>query len=234
MRRTLRWGFAALCYAAVFAVVWWLCQAVLHISQSDAIAIAGAVAALALAPFTSWADLAWFVRKDDKSERDRLTDRLAGEVYHQWTQAAAERGLLHPDPIEMRWNETPSVAGSAQVATDSSRFTPIPGLAATRREQLRQGELRDLHAIYGGLGSGRLVIVGPPGSGKSGAAVLLLLAALKHRNAVAETERAKVPVPVLFTLAGWDPSIPLRDWLVSQLRQTYEGLFTGRRGARAA
>ena len=65
--------------------------------------------------------------------------------------------------------------------------------------------------------------------------MLLLLAALDHRNTVAEGDRAKVPVPVLFTLHGWNPSSqPVQDWLVAQLRQTYDGLFTGWRGARAA
>jgi len=46
---------------------------------------------------------------------------------------------------------------------------------------LAAGDLGDLHSVYGGLGSGRLVIAGPPGSGKTGAAVLLLLAALRRR-----------------------------------------------------
>jgi hypothetical protein len=48
-----------------------------------------------------------------------------------------------------------------------------------------------------------LVIVGAPGGGKSGAAVLLVLQALAHRNKVANADRAKVPVPVLFTLRDW-------------------------------
>jgi len=43
--------------------------------------------------------------------------------------------------------------------------------------------------VYGGLSSGRLVIVGAPGAGKSGAAILLVLDALRHRGQVAEAER---------------------------------------------
>ena len=89
--------------------------------------------------------------------------------------------------------------------------------------------------MYGGLGSGRLVIAGAPEAGKSGAAVLLALAGLRHRRTVAEADRLMVPVPVLFTLHDWNPATqPVRDWLVSQLRQTYDGLFTGTRGARKA
>jgi hypothetical protein len=80
-----------------------------------------------------------------------------------------------------------------------------------------------------------MMIVGAPGAGKSGAAVLLVLAALRHRDSVPHTERAEVPVPVLFTPHDWNPKTqPVRDWLVSQLQQNYDGLFTGKRGARKA
>ena len=49
------WGLALLADAAVFAAVWWLCQAELDISSSDAIGIAGVAAALAGAPLAWWA-----------------------------------------------------------------------------------------------------------------------------------------------------------------------------------
>jgi hypothetical protein len=103
-----------------------------------------------------------------------------------------------------------------------------------RAAQLRGGGLADLHAVYGGLGSGRLVIAGGPGSGKSAAAVLLLLAALRHRAAQPEAARPQVPVPVIFTLSGWDPAARrAEDWLADRLRQDYP-LFAGRDGAAEA
>jgi hypothetical protein len=76
-----------------------------------------------------------------------------------------------------------------------------------------------------------LVIAGVPGSGKSGAAVLLVLAALQHRSRVHAEDRVKVPVPVLFTVQDWNPRRqPVKDWLTGRLQQTYP-LFTGRTGA---
>ncbi len=88
--------------------------------------------------------------------------------------------------------------------------------------------------MYGGLGSGRLVIAGAPGAGKSGAAVLLVLAALRHREQVPEAERQQVPVPVMFTLHGWDPRTHrVQDWLAAQLQLTYP-LLAGRSGFRKA
>src|SRR5689334_3538341 len=91
-------------------------------------------------------------------------------------------------------------------AVTSHRFAPLPGLAQVGQQRLRQGQIRDLHAVYGGLASGRLVIAGPPGSGKRGAAILLVLAALKYREEISPRERPLAPVPVIFSLHGWNPT----------------------------
>ena len=164
-------------------------------------------------------------------EIDQLTDLLAGAVKGQWTCAAADRGLLEPEPIPVRWRR-PSlpIAGPVSAAVGSRRFSPLPGLPAVSSQRLRSGQIADLHAVYGGLGSGRLVIAGAPGAGKSGAAVLLLLAALKHRDEVLETERPLVPVPVIFTLHEWDPNTQrVQEWLTARLQQTYP-LLGGKSG----
>lgn len=169
------------------------------------------------------------------AELDRLTDVLAGAVQDQWTAAAAGRGLLQPEPIPVRWAR-PSLplAGPVAAAVGSARFPPLPGLAAVGQQRLRAGRIGDLHAVYGGLGSGRLVIAGPAGSGKSGAAVLLVLAALRYRAQLPGADRRLVPVPVLFTLHGWDPRTqPFRDWLAAGVQRTYPAL-AGRNGAARA
>jgi hypothetical protein len=113
-------------------------------------------------------------------------------------------------------------------------YNVVRHLARVRPEQLDEGGLRDLHAIYGGLGSGRLVIVGAPGSGKTGAAALLVLAALEHREQVPGKDRPQVPVPVLVTLHGWDPETQdVQAWLVRRLQRDYR-LFAGEGGAAQA
>ena len=141
----------------------------------------------------------------------------------QWTRAAADRGLLVPEPIPVRWRR-PSVplAGPAAAAAAARRFGPLSGMTLVTETQLAKGDIGQLHRLYGGLGSGRLVISGAPGSGKSGAAVLLILAALAYREQMAEADRPGVPVPVMFTLHGWDPvAQPVQDWLAVRLGQTY-------------
>jgi hypothetical protein len=166
---------------------------------------------------------------------DELADLLAAAVEDQWTREAAERGLLAPEPIPVRWHKpTAPVAGPVSAAVRSQRFPPLPGLPAIEQQRLRAGQIRDLYKVYGGLGSGRLVIVGTPGSGKSGAAVLLVLAALKHRNQVPEDARGQVPVPVIFSLNEWNPNVqPVQVWLARRLQQTYP-LFAGKDGAAIA
>lgn len=154
---------------------------------------------------------------------DRLAEALAEAAKEQWTHAVVERQLLYPEPIPVRWaRSSKPIAGPASVAVDSVQFSPLPGLAPCRLEQLLEGEIQDLYAIYGGLGSGRLVIVGAPGSGKSSAAVLLILAALRYREQLSREAQSMAPIPVMCSFRGWDPAArQVGDWLVGQLREAY-------------
>ncbi|MGH3770340.1 MAG: NACHT domain-containing protein [Pseudonocardiaceae bacterium] len=117
-----------------------------------------------------------------------------------------------------------------------TRFAPLTGMAAITEERLRPGTLRDLLDVYSGLDSGRLIILGGPGAGKTSAAITLLLDALKRRAVVETAEaRARVPVPLLFTLRGWDPNRKkFADWLADRLEHDYEFLAAREYGPHAA
>jgi hypothetical protein len=165
---------------------------------------------------------------------DMLADSLAEAVYGQWRRAAAERVLLTLAPIPVRWSLSElDVAGTVEAAVGSTNVVPLPGQTRVTEEQLRAGGGRgELFAVYAGITSGRLVVVGAPGAGKSGAAVLLVLDALTHRESVDDTGRARVPVPVLFTAHGWDPHTrSVQDWLSARLAADYPLLQ--HRGGRA-
>lgn len=168
-------------------------------------------------------------------ELDYVADLLRDAVKTEWSRAAGARGLLEPTPIPVRWKTSSlPVAGPISAAVISQRFKPLPGLRAVGQQRLRGGQIDDLHHLYGGLRSGRLIITGAPGSGKTGAAVLLLLAALKHKDEVLDDDRSLIPVPVMFTLHGWDPnSQRIEDWLSLRLQQTYP-LFAGKHGVERA
>ncbi|MFE9775595.1 hypothetical protein ACFYOV_28805 [Streptomyces sp. NPDC005931] len=157
----------------------------------------------------------------------RFADELAERVKVQWSAAASERRLLHPSPVPVRWkwSNLPlsgPAADAVGIGNGSRRFETLPGLEPITITDLESGAVRDLFRLYGALDSGRLVIVGAGGAGKSGAAIRLLLDALAHREALDPTARARVPVPVLLTLSGWDPlNQRLHDWLVTRLATDY-------------
>ena len=161
---------------------------------------------------------------------------LAEAVDGQWRQAAIERRLVTPAPIPLRWSlsdlaVTGSVADAVGAPESPPAFPPLPQQTRITEADLHAGGGRtELHHVYAGLASGRVVVVGAPGAGKSGTAILLLLDALAHRDRLDDTERTRVPVPVLLTVHGWDPNTcSVRDWLGDQLTASYP-LFAHRGG----
>src|ERR1700733_9984700 len=178
------WAVTAAIVIAVAAL--WVLYAVWRSPQRINLATYGAFAAAVVLMASGW--IAWVWRTGSKeagrgektTELDHLADLLADAVGRQWAQAADERGLVVPEPIPVCWGKPVlPLAGPGAAAVASRRFDPLPGLPRAGKEQLAGGQISDLYALYGGLGSGRLVIAGTAGSGKSGAAVLLILAALK-------------------------------------------------------
>jgi hypothetical protein len=114
------------------------------------------------------------------SSLDRAADLLAEHVRVQWSTAAVERRLVQPAPIPVcwRWSNLPVTSPPLDAVGDDTgwrRFAPLPGLPTVSAMGLRQGKLKDLLGIYGGLDSGRMVILGVDGAGKTGAAIRLLL-----------------------------------------------------------
>lgn len=165
-----------------------------------------------------------------------LAELLAQAVHTQWRAAATERVLVTPAPIPVGWSQSNlPVAGPLGAAIGdpdvAPAFPPLPGYSRVTEEQLRAGGARgELFAVYAGIASGRVVVVGAPGAGKTGAAILLLLDALEHRDRVDEKDQVRVPVPVLLTTHGWDPTTcSVRDWLAARLVALYP-LFQHRGG----
>jgi hypothetical protein len=64
-------------------------------------------------------------------------------------------------------------------------------MPATTAESVDTGGLSDLVGVYSGLGSGRLVILGGPGTGKTAAAIVLLVNNLGHRQSLSDEQRAE-------------------------------------------
>lgn len=103
---------------------------------------------------------------------DAALDSLAVEVRGQWDKAAGERGLVDREPLSIRWCRTARpVAGPIDAAVGSrgmpARFSPLPRVSKVDSAALREGDQASLHDVYGGLASGRLLLIGAPGAGKS-------------------------------------------------------------------
>ncbi|MET7649925.1 hypothetical protein [Streptomyces sp. NPDC005486] len=162
------------------------------------------------------------------SRLDKAADELAESVLEGWEGEAYKRRLQSPAPLPIRWQVskhglTGRVAAATAEGTES-RFTPLSGLPEVTEQQLRAGGGYDeLYEVYGGLASGRILLVGPEAAGKSAAIVLLLLKALRLRDAtMAPQAKARMPVPVLLSLNSWEPQEeePI-DWVVRVISRRY-------------
>ncbi|MEU9925242.1 hypothetical protein AB0H51_28850 [Streptomyces griseoluteus] len=175
------------------------------------------------------------------SRLDRAADDLALQVWKWWKKEAYQRRLESPPPLPLRWRlSSESLTGPVAAATAEGterRFGPLPGFPVVTEDRLRGGGgLDELHGVYGGLASGRILVVGTAGAGKTSAAVLLLLRVLRHRHDTElPHEKARVPVPVLISLNDWEPEEeqPI-DWAARMLHRRHphkyvrELLETGR------
>ena len=173
-------------------------------------------------------------------------DRLADVTRTTWLAEARSRGIVTPAPAMVRWRWGPADVGAGVGEVSASAVPgvvprPLPDPALTQDPGrtalvLGSGVVTRLHdEVYARLPHGRLVLLGGPGAGKTGAMILLVLAALHHRDTVPESRRGQVPVPVWLTLGGWDPTTTsLREWAVATLVRDHPYLRSREYGPDAA
>ncbi|SDD77186.1 NACHT domain-containing protein [Glycomyces harbinensis] len=138
---------------------------------------------------------------------DRTARDLAKILARQWTTAARQRGLTDPSPIPVAWQATgrPIAPSDADVA----------GTAAVLDPAWESGTADDIAQRWRRIPSGRLVILGPPGSGKTSLAVLLVCRLLADRATGG-------PIPVLLDLAGWNSRADrLQAWIARTVAAEY-------------
>lgn len=98
---------------------------------------------------------------------------------------------------------------------------------STQAEVIESADVSDIAAYYELLGRPlpRLVVLGEPGSGKTVAAIHLVLGLLETRRASAtDALRAEQPVPVRVNATGWDGTQDFAGWLTTRLGYDYPQL----------
>ena len=111
------------------------------------------------------------------------------------------RRLQDPWPLPLQWTAAEEdLADHADVVFKSWPQESVP--TAIGPETL-SGQLTEAVDLYERLPGKRLVVLGPPGSGKSVIAMTLTLALL-------DKWQPGLQVPVLFPVASWDPSTALK------------------------
>ena len=179
-------------------------------------------------------------RVSSRAQITAAAARLAEVMADRWRREAARRRIITPAPVTVRWRwaDASMVAPRLDVAA-----SPVPGVGPVRMpgmegpaEVLGSGVVGRLHdELDARLPHGRLVIVGGPGAGKTGAMILLLLAALDYRASLPADQRERVPVPVWLTMGRWDPAVTsLRTWAAETMNRDHPALRAAEYGPDAA
>ncbi|WP_211265713.1 NACHT domain-containing protein [Actinacidiphila oryziradicis] len=181
---------------------------------------------LSLAP----AYITWAAFRADRAEAtaidlDTAAGQLAVAVKAQWDDEAAVRRVNDPYPLPVAWRATDDdLAESWPLLTDLARAWPggppgDPALWPHHPAGLAGADAQIGEVFTDRVPTRRLVVLGEPGAGKSVLLIRLLQDLIERRT-------DSSPVPVLFSLASWNPRQPLKTWLAEQLRRTHPGLRT--------
>jgi hypothetical protein len=156
----------------------------------------------------------------------QVADEVAARFRSQWNREVEARELNDPYPLPVTWTAAdPPLAGDLNVlkklATSGAGWSaPARENWATGAEDLAGGDDRKLADVLAAVPTGRLVVLGEPGTGKTMLMVGLVLDLLDPGR-----RSSGGPVPVLATLASWDPdSQDLHGWLGATLITAYPDL----------
>ncbi|TCO46735.1 NACHT domain-containing protein [Actinocrispum wychmicini] len=130
---------------------------------------------------------------------------LAHAVRARWQREEELRQIQDPFPLPVRWESA--------AEQDMDHWDNICGVppGATARPLDLGGRLAEIVPVHRRIPSGRLVVLGRAGSGKTILALRFVLDLLGTRARV-ET------VPVIFGIGSWNPtSTALRDWMTDRL-----------------
>ena len=208
-----------------------------HLDAGAIVAVISAVAAVSIGLSTLW--LTWAalreVRRSDGGATGlnlgQVADQLAVAVGTQWNAEAAMRRLNDPYPLPVSWAAAdPSLTDPwdllVKLASSGAGWPP-PGENWAAGPDDLAGEGGELADVLARVPTGRLVVLGEPGAGKTMLMVRLVLDLLARRD-------SGDPVPIPASVASWNPAGQgLRDWLGAQLLIDHPALAAAPSAGRA-
>ena len=222
------WLVAAVA-VALLVLPWVIALARAHHHHVDATAV-GVLAAVSIPLSALW--IAWVTlakgggsgTSTGSLSMAQVADQLAIAVGAQWNAEAAIRRLNDPYPLPVSWAAadatlTDSWNSLVKLATSGAGWPepPLRGTWASGPDDLA-GEGSELADVLAWVPTGRLVVLGEPGSGKTMLMVRLVLDLLSRRT-------SGDPVPFLASVASWNPAEQdLQDWLSAQLLINHSAL----------
>ncbi|WP_040406139.1 NACHT domain-containing protein [Amycolatopsis nigrescens] len=146
---------------------------------------------------------------------DRLAEaasQLAYELRARLRREEEQRQIHDPVPLPVRWQSAPAAL------IDSWNNIRMTGPGEPAGPLRLDGELDEIVSVYQRIPSGRLVVLGCAGSGKTILTSRFVLGLL-------DVSTPADPVPVIFSVGSWHPgTTQLRDWLIEQLLRDHPGL----------
>jgi hypothetical protein len=189
----------------------------------------GLAATFSLGVPALWLAVAGYLEARRPEQASELTmahaaDQLAIAVGAQWEAEARVRRLNEPYPLPVSWDAadaslTDSWDSLVRLACSGAGWPdpPSAGTWATGPDHLA-GKDRELIGVLPRVPTGRLVVLGEPGAGKTMLMVRLVLDLVARRAAGG-------PVPFLASIASWNPNEEdLRGWLGAQLLADHSAL----------
>lgn len=137
---------------------------------------------------------------------------LRRAVRLQWTAEVGARQLEQPRPLRLRWR--PTVRPVAVTVSGPGGSGPqLAGELVQDPADARSTAVALVEA-FAGQPQRQLVVLGEPGAGKTTLVLLYVLAAI-------DAAGPDDPVPVLLSVAGWNPRERIEDWVVRRLAEDY-------------
>jgi hypothetical protein len=146
------------------------------------------------------------------SALDEWTHGLAHSVGELWRREEDHRRVHDPVALPVRWH-----AAGDDIADHWANARRDPA-GATAGALTVAGSIEQVADVYRRIPSGRLVILGKAGAGKTVLAARLALDLLA-------TRQPDQPVPVIVSVGSWNPATtPLTTWLAGLLARDHPGL----------